>query len=103
MPMGALNADPTFVAIMTKLKMEWETLYKEHGFKNIPSKSIDDDVLLYGRTYKQLLAYFRSVLDVLKQHHAILKLKKRKLFQGRCKFVGMDTTAGATQPTQSKN
>ena len=98
--MGALNADPTFVAIMTKLKMEWETLYKEHGFKNISSKSIDDDVLLYGRTYKQLLAYFRTVLDSLKHHHATLKLKKCKWFQFWCKFAGMDMEEGGTQPAQ---
>ena len=28
MPMGALNAAPAFVAMMTKLQMEWDTLSK---------------------------------------------------------------------------
>ena len=28
MPMGALNLSPTFVAVTTKLQMEWDTLDK---------------------------------------------------------------------------
>ena len=32
MPMGYLNADPTFLSIMMKLYMEWDTLSKERGF-----------------------------------------------------------------------
>ena len=41
----------------------------EKGSINI----IVDDVLLYGRTAKQLLAYFITVLDVLKYHRNTLK------------------------------
>ena len=44
---------------------------------------IVDDVLLYGRTAGHCLEYFRTVLDVLKHHHATLKLKKCKWFQDR--------------------
>ena len=76
MPMGAINAAPTFVAIMMKLQMEWGTLSKERGLKNFASKIIYDDMLFYGRTAEQLLDYFRTVLYVLKHHHATLKLKK---------------------------
>ena len=71
--------------------------------KNVSIKIIVGDLLLYGRTDEQLLDYFRRVLDVLKNHSATLKLKRCKLFQDRCKFVGMDVAAGGTQPTQSKN
>ena len=39
-------------------------------------KNIVDDVLLYGRKSWQLLDYLRTVLDVLKQHHTTLKLKR---------------------------
>ena len=46
-------------------------------------------MLLYGRTAKQLLDYFRAVLNVLKHHQATLKLKKCKWFQDRCEFVGI--------------
>ena len=66
MHMGALNAAPTFVAMMMKLQMEWDILSKERGLKTIATNIIFDDVLMYGRTAKQLLVYFRTVLDVLK-------------------------------------
>ena len=76
MSMGALNAAPTFVAMMMKLHMEWDTLTKEHGLKFFASKIILDGVLLYGRTARQILAYFRTVVGVLKHHRTTLKLKK---------------------------
>ena len=79
--MGALNADPTFVAMVMKLQMEWYTLAKQRGFKNVTSKIIVDDLLLYGRTAEQLPAYFRTVLDFLKHHSATLKLKSVNSFK----------------------
>ena len=84
MPLGALNADPIFVSMMMKLEIEWDTLAKERGLKNVASKIIVDDLSLYGRTAEQLLGYFRTVLDVLKPHRATLKLKMCKQFQDRC-------------------
>ena len=60
-------------------------------------------MLLYGRTYEQLLAYFGTIMDVLKHHRTTPKLKNRKWFQDRCKFVGMDVAAVGTQPEQYKN
>ena len=60
-------------------------------------------MLLYGRTAKQILVYLRIVLDVLKHHHATLKLKNCKWFQDRRKFVWMDMAEGGTQPAQTKN
>ena len=70
MPMRELNADPIFLTMMMKLQKEWDTLAKERGLKDVASKIIVDDLLLYG------LAYSRTVLDVLKRHHNTLKLKK---------------------------
>ena len=78
MPIRALNSAPIFVAMMMKLDMEWDTLAKERGLKSILSKIIVDDVLLYGRTEKHLIEYFRTVLEVLKHHRATLKLKNCK-------------------------
>ena len=103
MPMGSLNTDPKFVAMMMKLKMEWDTLAKECGLKNILSEIIVDDVLLYGRTAKHLIAYSITVLEVLKHDHATLKLKRCKYFQDRYDFVVMDVASGETQPAHSKN
>ena len=60
-------------------------------------------MLLYGRTAEQLLDYFRTGLYALKHHQAKLKMKNRKWFQERCKFLGMGVAAGGTQPAQSKN
>ena len=71
--------------------------------KNVSSKIIADDVLLYGCTAQQLLAYFRTVLDVLKHHRDTIKPKLCKWFQERCEFVGMDVSEGGTQPAQSNN
>ena len=62
-----------------------------------------DELLLYGSTAEQILAYFRTVLDVLKHHHDTLKLKKCKWFQDKCKFLGMEVAAGGTKYKQSKN
>ena len=66
-------------------------------------KIIVNDVLLYGRTYRQLMAYFITLLDVLKHHCATLKLENLKWFQERCKFLGINVAEGETQPAQSKN
>ena len=76
MPMGTLNASPTFVAMIMKLQIEWDTLSKYRGLTNVASRIIVDDALLYGRTAGQILAYFITVLDVLKNHRATLKLKR---------------------------
>ena len=60
--------------------MQCYILAKEIGLKNVTSKSIFDDVLLYGRTFDSILSYFRTVMCVLKLHQAKLKLKRCKIF-----------------------
>ena len=37
-PMGALNAAPTFVAMMMKLQMKWDTLAKDREIKMLHQK-----------------------------------------------------------------
>ena len=44
MHIGGLNTVPTYVAIMMKLKIEWDTLAKERGLNCFSSKMIFDDV-----------------------------------------------------------
>ena len=46
----------------------------------LPQKIIIDDIVLYGCTSNKLLAYFITVLDVLKHHRATLRLKNYKWF-----------------------
>ena len=101
--MGSLNLAPTCVAMVMKLHMEWYTLSKERCLKVFASKTIFDDVLLYGRTARHIIAYLRTVLNPFKHHRPTLKLKRCKCFQDRCKFVEMDVVSGGTQPAQSKN
>ena len=103
MHMGDLNADPNFLSIMVKLQLELDTISKEIGLKNFASKITVYDVLLYRRTAKQILRYFRTIQGVLKHHHATLKLKSCKWFQDICEFVGMDVATEVTQPLHSKN
>ena len=55
------------------------------------------------RTSKQLLAYFRTVLDILKHHRTTLEQKNCKRFQDMCEFVGVDVSSGGTQHEHSKN
>ena len=50
-------------------------------FENFASAIIVDGVTLYGSTSEQLVDYFRTVLDVLKHHHATLKLKSKNDFR----------------------
>ena len=80
--------DPKFISTICSndneaKKMEWYTLAKVRGLNNVASNIILDDVLLYGGTAKQLLDYFRTVLDVLKHHCTILKVRNYKKFQDR--------------------
>ena len=98
MPMGPLKEAPTFAAMMMKLQMGWDTLSKEHGLENVASKIIVDDVLLYGRTVSNILAYFRTVLNILKHPCTKLRMKNRKWFQDRYKFVGMEMASGGKNP-----
>ena len=103
MPIGDLNLDQKFVAMIMKLQMEWYAIYKERDLKNAALNIIFDDVLLYGPTARQILAYFITVLDVLKHHRNTLKLKKCTRFKDRREFVGMDLASVETQPLNSQN
>ena len=75
MPMGTLNTAPTCVAMVMKIRKEWDILAEESGLKNVAPKIIVGDVLLYGNKAKHLLAHFRTVLNARKHQHAKLNLK----------------------------
>ena len=61
--------------------MEWYTLAKSFGLNFFESKIIVHYVLLYGHTAKNILDYFRTVLDFLKHPCATLKLKSSNGFK----------------------
>eukprot|EP00957_Ditylum_brightwellii_P012153 917909-Ditylum_brightwellii.AAC.1 len=87
---------------MMRLQKKWEKLATERKITGCGSKVIVDDVLVYGREKRNLLEYFRAVLDVLKHHRATINLKKCKWFHERCEFVGIDVGQGGNRPAQSK-
>ena len=80
MPMGALNLAPIFMAMMLTLRWKWDCLVDEQGIVKCRSKVIVDDILVYERDPDSLLWYFKVVLEVLKHHHATVKLQKCKWF-----------------------
>ena len=66
MPMGELNAYPTFLTTSENMQKEWDTLDKESDLENIASKIIVDNVFLYGHIEEIIMAYFITVLYILK-------------------------------------
>ena len=66
MPMGELNAYPKFLTTSENMQKEWDTLDKESDLENIASKIIVDNVFLYGHIEEIIMAYFITVLYILK-------------------------------------
>ena len=48
--MRALNTDPEFATIMTKIKNKWDVLTKERDINVFALNIIVDDVFMYDRT-----------------------------------------------------
>ena len=90
MPMGSLNADPTFLTMAMKILK-----IMVHIRKGVQSEKhhIKNNCLWYFTlwiTSEQILEYFRKVLDILKHHRYTINLKRYKWFQHGCNFVDMD-------------
>ena len=75
---------------------------EEHGIERCGSKVIVDNVLVFRRDPDSLLQYFRVVLEVLKHHHATIKLQKCKWFRDQCEFMGVDVKSNGNSPAESK-
>ena len=60
-------------------------------------------VIIHVQTVEQNLAYFITVLGILKNHHATMKLNKCEWFQDKYEFVVMYTADVGTQASKSKN
>ena len=102
MPMGFLNSHAIFVAMMATMQAEWEQKAAARGLKNVGSKIIVDDVLLYAPTIEDSLAYFRIILEVLQHHRVTIKLKKCHFFEPDVEFVGVDVCHRGNSPAASK-
>ena len=89
MSMGALNSDPTFVAMMNNIQDKWVILSKEGVLAIFGSKRIVYDILLHVSCADKFLTSFCTVLGVLKHHRATIKLKiqcfcKKMIFWDGC-------------------
>jgi len=103
MPMGVLNAQSVFAAMMITISADWMRLAALADLSTAGSKVIVDDVLLYAKTIVELLAFFRIVLGVLRHYSATVKLKKCKFMPDRCEFVGVDVLPEGNSPAKSKH
>ena len=70
--------------------------------KNVASKIIFDEVLLYRHTEEHNISHLITALYFLKHPHAAINMKNCKWFQYGCEFLGMEMEAGVTQPKQLK-
>ena len=102
MPMGATNAHPVFVALVSKFKKEWDNLAKELGLKHYGSQVIVDDIMLYAHDSDILVKYFACVLKVLQHYRCTAKLRKCRFFPPIAEFVGLDVHADGNSPAESK-
>ena len=115
MPMGATNAHPFFVAMVERMRFEWNqraverdiklcsTVMTRRGKDDPDAKTIVDDVLLYAYTVNALLRYFEAVLQILQYYRVTVKLRKCRFIQTKAEFVGMDILSQGNTPAKSKD
>ena len=102
MPMGATNAHPVFVALVSKMKKECNTLADKDGLKDYGSKVIVDNIIAYACDPQTLLKYFVCILKVLKHYRCTVKLCKCRFFQPVTQSIGVDLHANENNPAASK-
>jgi hypothetical protein len=115
MPMGATNAHPFFVAMVERMRFEWNQRATNKGIKlctttltrrgkdDPDAKTIVDDVLLYAYSVAALLHYFETVLEILMHYRVTVKLRKCRFIQTKAEFVGMDILSQGNTPAKSKD
>jgi hypothetical protein len=103
MPMGATNAHPVFVALVSKFKKEWDRLAEQRGLSRFISQVIVDDIILAAHDPDTLIKYFRCVLEVLQHYRCTAKLRKCRFFVPIAEFVGLDAHADGNSPANSKS
>ena len=103
MPMGATNAHPVFVALISKFKQEWDAKAERRGLKRCISQVIVDDIILAAYDPDTLIGYFKCVLEVLQHYRVTAKLRKCRFFVPIAEFVGLDVHPDGNSPAASKN
>jgi len=102
MPMGATNAHPVFVALVSKFKKEWDEKASKRGLKHCLSQVIVDDIMLSARDPESLIQYFTCVLEVLQHYRCTAKLRKCRFLPPVAEFVGLDVHPQGNAPASSK-
>ncbi len=79
MPLGLTGAPATFSRLMEK------TL---HGLIGKSCLVYLDDVIIYGKTFKETLANLKLVMGHLREHNILAKAQKCELFKMSIAFLG---------------
>ena len=103
MPMGATNAHPVFVALISKFKKEWDKTAEALKLQNYGSRVIVDDIILFAFDIPTLLQYFECVLKTLQHYRCTAKLRKCRFLPKIAEFVGLDIHPEGNAPAKSKD
>ncbi len=91
MPFGLTNAPAVFMAHMNDI------------LHHLPFCVVYlDDILIYSKTPEQHVDHVRQVLEVLEQHHYLLKLKKCDFFKKELLYLGHVISSDGIRPDPKK-
>lgn len=94
MPFGLTNAPATFQRLMNHVL---------HGIQDVCAAGILDDILVFSPgSAEEHAACLRKVLDRLREHQLIAKIKKCELFRKETEFWGHTVTERGWQTSEEK-
>jgi hypothetical protein len=73
-----------------------------HATRDPGSAVIVDGIIMYAKCVISLLAYYLSILEMLKFYQVTANLHKGQYFPTRTKFIGTDVLAKGNAPAESK-
>ena len=82
MPMGAVNAMSVFCSMMNIFRGRWHAVAQQRGIRHCNSRTVVDDVLVWGRDPRELTKYFICVLETLMEFRATATSCKQGCGQG---------------------
>ena len=105
MPFGPLNAPAVYTAIMTQIRQESYDLFClrfPDRAKEVDSKQIVDDGLMWSYDPFLLLDFFDCICEIYVKYRLSFNLKKCDFYMPRFEWIGHDLTQNGNNPAQSK-
>jgi hypothetical protein len=93
MPFGLCNAPATFERLME---------YVLSGLQWRKCLVYIDDIIIFGKTFKEVLANLREIFLRLREHRLTLKAKKCDLFKNSVSYLGHIVSADGVQTDPTK-